>query len=145
MRKLTLLITVVVLLLAPAAFAHHPFLAEFDWKKPVTLTGTVTKLEWANPHTYIYLAVKDSNGNTVDWKLEMGGPGALTRLGWNKSIVKPGDMITVEGWQALNGNNFASAKSFRFSDGRELYAASSFFEIQRRPGQRPAVGTGGRK
>jgi Family of unknown function (DUF6152) len=131
-----------LLALASPAVAHHPFAAEFDWKKPVSLAGTVTKFEWGNPHAYLYLDVKDSSGKTANWKLEMGGPAALTRLGWNQRIVKPGDTITVDAWQALNGDNFGSAKSARFSDGRELYTASSFFAMQQTPSK--AVGTSGR-
>jgi hypothetical protein len=141
------------LLLAAPALAHHPFAAEFDWKKPVTLIGTVTKLDWTNPHSYLYVDAKDSSGKKMNWKIEMGGPTSLSRLGWTRDELKPGDMIVVDAWQARNGNRLVSAKSIRFSDGRELFAASSFFESQRqqgaqrasseKPGQQKAVGTSG--
>jgi hypothetical protein len=141
-----------VLLGAAPALAHHPFAAEFDWKKPLTITGTVTKLDWTNPHAYLFVDGKDSSGKTMNWKIEMGGPTSLSRLGWNRNRLKPGDMVTVDAWQARDGGPMASAKSVRFSDGRELYAASSFFESQRpgaqrasleKPGQRNTVGTSG--
>lgn len=153
MRKLSFLSIGAALLMATAApaLAHHPFAAEFDWKKPVTLTGTVTKFDWGNPHTYIYVDAKDENGRMANWKIEMGGPASLTRLGWKQNAIKAGDMVTVDAWQSKDGSKFGSAKSVRLTNGNELFAASSFFESQRRPtqtasqpkpGQQPAATTG---
>src|SRR5215831_13335193 len=81
-----------------SAFAHHPFAAEYDWTKPVTLTGTVTKLEWTNPHTFLYVNGKDNSGQMKEWVLEMGSPSTLTRAGWMKDSLKMGDQVTVDAW-----------------------------------------------
>ena len=130
-----------VLLVTPI-LAHHPFEAEFDWKKPITLSGTVTKFEWTNPHSYIYIDAKDTSGKMANWKIEMGGPGSLSRLGWIQNGVKVGDKVTVDAWQAKTSNALASAKSVRFSDGRELDAGSSFVDSQDQAGaQRATVGS----
>ena len=76
-----------LVLLAASAYSHHPFAAEYDWTKPVTLTGTVTKIEWMNPHVYLYLDGKDESGQVKHWTLEMGSPTALTRAGWTRLLV----------------------------------------------------------
>jgi hypothetical protein len=107
-------------------FAHHSFAAEFDAAKPVTLTGTVTKVEWTNPHTWFYLDVKDeTTGEVRSWGLEMGSPNALSNLGWTRNTLKVGDRVTVNGYLAKSGKPRANARSVKVSDGRDLLAASS--------------------
>ena len=107
--------------------AHHSFPAQYDAEKPITLTGTVTKVEWTNPHIFIYIDVTDENtGEVVNWALEMGGPNALLRLGWKRDSLKPGDRIIVEGSLARDGSPLANATSIVMADtGRRMLAGSS--------------------
>ena len=115
-----------LLLSAKTALAHHSFAAEFDAKKPFVLTGTVTKLEWANPHAWFYVDVKDDNGKVTNWGFEMGGPNALMRAGWTRNSMKPGDVVTVEGSRARDGSNNGNVKAVTLtSTGQRLFAASS--------------------
>jgi hypothetical protein len=107
-----------------AAFAHHPFAAEFDMNQPVTLNGTITKVEWQNPHVYAYLDAKDDQGKVVNWKVEMGSPADLTKGGWTRTSIKTGDMVTVTGWKAKTNPTLANADSFSFG-GKSMTAASS--------------------
>jgi len=118
------------LMLAPtAALAHHPFAAEFDSNKSVHLSGTVTKFDWANPHAFLFVDVKDEKtGETTNWKFELGSPNALQNRGWKKLSVKTGDQVTVTGWQARDGMHFANAKDVMLSNGRDLNAASSYYD-----------------
>ena len=120
-----------VLVLAAAAYAHHPFAAEYDWTKPVTITGTVSKMEWTNPHAFLYMEGKDQNGETKQWTLEMGSPAALTRAGWNRNTLKMGDQITVEAWLSKTKNDRANVKSVKLPDGRELSGASSITDTSK--------------
>ena len=108
------------------AFAHHSFAAEFDITKPVTLVGKVTKLEWTNPHAYVFVDVADAKtGAVTNWEIEMGSPNGLTRLGWTRNLVKPGDGVTVEGYLGRNRPNLANAKSVMMTaTGKKLGAAS---------------------
>ncbi|MEQ1884301.1 MAG: DUF6152 family protein [Bryobacteraceae bacterium] len=105
--------------------AHHSFAAEYDSKKPVTLTGKVTKMEWTNPHARFYVDVKDPNGAVTNWELELGSPNGLMRLGWTRSSLKAGDSVTVEGYLAKDGAKLANAKSVVMADGKKVFAGSS--------------------
>jgi hypothetical protein len=116
-----------VLALLPHADAHHSFAAQYDASKPITLTGKVTKVEWMNPHIYIYVDVADEKtGAVVNWALEMGGPNALIRLGWSRNSLQPDDVVTVEGSLAKDGSPLANARSIVMtSTGRRMLAGSS--------------------
>ena len=110
-----------------AADAHHSFAAEFDITKPVTLTGKVTKIEWTNPHAFVFIDVQDKQTGTVtNWEIEMGSPNGLTRLGWTRTLLKTGDEVTVEGSLGRNKANLANARSVVMTaTGKKLGAASS--------------------
>ncbi|HTR35158.1 MAG TPA: DUF6152 family protein [Bryobacteraceae bacterium] len=106
--------------------AHHSFSAEYDSKKPVTLKGIVTKVEWMNPHVYFYLDVTDESGNIINWALEMGPPNGLERSGWTRHTMNIGDEVIVEGTLAKDGSKQANARSVTLaSTGKKLGAASS--------------------
>ena len=112
-------------LLAPAAaLAHHSFAAEYDAKKPITLKGTVTKVEWTNPHARFYLDVKDESGTLTNWNLELASPNVLTRNGWTRHSLSVGDQITVEGAQAKDGSQMANARTVTLADGKRIFAFS---------------------
>jgi hypothetical protein len=115
------------LLLAGVAQAHHSFAAQYDSSKPITLTGKVTKVEWTNPHIYIYIDVADGKtGGAQNWALEMGGPNALIRLGWSRNSLKVDDTVTVEGSLARDGSPLVNARSIVMTDtGRRMFAGSS--------------------
>jgi len=126
MRNSTVCAALTALLLsAGAASAHHPFSRDFDRDKPVTLNGTVTKVQWTAPHVYTNIDVKDDQGKMTNWKVEMGSPTALTKAGWTRTKLKVGDMVTLQGWRAKNGTNFANAEEMTMPDGQKLSAASS--------------------
>lgn len=115
-----------VALMAPAAaLAHHSFAAEYDVKKPVTLKGTVTNVEWTNPHARFYIDVKDESGKVVNWNLELASPNVLVRNGWNRHSLKVGDQVTVEGSQAKDGSQMANARTVILADGRKVFAGSA--------------------
>jgi hypothetical protein len=107
--------------------AHHSFAAQYDSTKPITLTGKVTKVEWTNPHIYIYIDVHDGKtGGAQNWALEMGGPNALIRNGWSRNSLKVDDEITVEGSLARDGSALVNARSIVMtSTGRRMLAGSS--------------------
>jgi len=108
------------------ANAHHSFAAEFDANKRVTLTGTITKIEWTNPHARFYLDVKDQSGVVIHWELEMGSVNTLVRAGWNRNMLKAGDNVTIEGYLAKDGSHLANARLVTLSDGRKLTGGSSY-------------------
>jgi hypothetical protein len=113
------------LALAPLR-AHHSFAAEYDSKKPVMLKGTVTKVDWMNPHVYFYLDVEDDSGNVANWSLEMGPPNGLEHAGWKPNTMKVGDVVVVEGTRAKDGSHQANARAVTMaSNGKRLGAASS--------------------
>ena len=102
------------------ARAHHSFAAEYDEKKPVKVTGIVKKVEWTNPHSRMYLEVKDAAGAVTIWNFEFGSPNHLFRAGWNRNTVKEGDQITVEGWAAKDGAHLAQTRQVILADGRKV-------------------------
>ena len=110
---------------AVPVLAHHSFAAEFDAKKPVSLQGTVTKMEWINPHSWIHIDVKKPDGTVEKWMVEGGAPNALLRRGWNKQSLPPGTEIKVEGFQAKDGALRANGRDITFPDGRTLFMGSS--------------------
>ena len=114
-----------LLLSGSSALAHHAFSSEFDSTKPVKLRGTITRMEWINPHAWMHLQVTDENGETQDWMIEAGPPGALVRRGWSKNSVQPGTEVLVEGYQAIDGALRANGRDVTFPDGRRLFAGSS--------------------
>ena len=125
-RMLVLAAAFAVLMGGAAASAHHSFAAEFDAAKPFKLTGTVTKVEWQNPHTFFYIDVTDEKGKVTNWAMEMGSPNGLTRNGWTRNTMKAGDKVTVEGSLAKDGSPLGNARSVTLtSTGKRLFAASS--------------------
>jgi hypothetical protein len=115
----------VVAAAAVPVIAHHSFAAEFDAKKPVKLQGTVTKMEWINPHSWIHIDVKTPDGKVEQWMIEGGAPNALLRRGWNKNSLLPGTEILVEGFQAKDGALRANGRDITFPDGKKLFVGSS--------------------
>jgi len=117
-------VTAGLLLSAMPMMAHHSFAAEFDGSKPVDLMGTVTKVDWVNPHSWIYIDVKGEDGTVANWGLETGPPNVLYRGGWRRDTVKPGDLITVHGFSAKDGSHTMAARQITTPDGRKLFAGS---------------------
>lgn len=109
--------------LAPMTFAHHGFQDWFEMSRSVTIKGTVTKFDWTNPHSYIYLDVKDSKGNVEKWSIELGAVAMLARAGWRKDTLKPGDEITAVGNPAKDGKPLMHLDKIVFSNGQELSTA----------------------
>lgn len=126
-RTALLSLTASLLVAALPAYAHHSFPAQYDIAKPITLTGKVTKVEWTNPHIFIYIDVLDEKtGAVVNWALEMGGPNALIRLGWKRDSLKTDDLITIEGSLARDGTPLANAKSIvMVATGKRMLGGSS--------------------
>lgn len=116
---------VMTLLATPPVSAHHAFTAEFDGTKPVTLQGTVTRMDWVNPHSWIYIDVQQADGSVQKWEVEAGAPNAMFRRGWNKKSIPVGTEIVVEGYRAKNGKNIANGRNVTFPDGRKMFVGSS--------------------
>ena len=112
-------------LAAVPAVAHHSFAAEYDAAKPISMTGTVTKVEWMNPHARFYIDVKDESGKVTNWELELGSPNGLMRRGWTRNSMKQGDVVTVQGSLAKDGSSLANARTVKLADGRSLFAGSA--------------------
>ena len=108
-----------------SALAHHSFDAEYDRSKTVVMKGTVTRLEWMNPHTRFYIDVKDANGRVTNWNMELGSPNVLTRAGWTRHSLKVGDQVTVTASLARDGSKMANARKVILANGREVLGGSS--------------------
>ena len=124
--KLSLIALTASFLFAAAApaFAHHAFAAEFDAKKPVTLEGTVTKVEWINPHSWFHIDVKGPDGTVVEWMIEGGSPNTLMRQGVTKNSIQIGMELTIEAYQAKDATNKAVGRNFVLPDGKRLFVGS---------------------
>jgi len=123
--KVSLIPLASLLLLVPA-FAHHSFEAEYDDKKPVTLTGVVTKLDWTNPHIWVHIDAKDDKGVQAKWSCEGGNPNSLKRAGWMRDTLKEGDPVNLEGFRAKDGTNTCNMRSIKLANGKRVFAGSSY-------------------
>jgi hypothetical protein len=123
--KMSFLVLVLGVFLSAPVFAHHSFRAEFDSSKSKEFVGTVTKVEWFNPHARFYIDVKDETGGVTNWNFELGSPLQLRRQGWRQDSLKVGDQITVEGYLAKDGSKMASASKITLADGRRVFNGSS--------------------
>jgi hypothetical protein len=125
-RKLTLCFALVTAVATAApALAHHSFAAEFDADKAVDLTGIVTNVEWANPHTYFYIDVENDQGDIENWAIELGSPNGLMRRGWHRNSLQIGDVVTISGSQARDNSFKCNARTVVLASGERLFAGSS--------------------
>jgi Family of unknown function (DUF6152) len=122
------------LLAAAPALAHHAFAAEFDADKPIKLKGTVTKMEWINPHAWIHIDVKAEDGTVTNWMIEAAAPNSLLRRGWNKNSLPAGTEILVEGFQAKDQSNRANGSVITFTDGKKLFVGNAAGDPGAAPG-----------
>ena len=136
MRKLLAVVFAAAALLAATrpAQAHHAFAAEFDADKPIKFKGTVTKMEWINPHAWIHIDVKGDDGTVTSWMIEAAAPNSLLRRGWTKNSLPAGTEIMVEGFQAKDGANRANGSIITFADGKKLFVGSGQGEAGAAPG-----------
>jgi hypothetical protein len=125
MKRIASFVLGVALLLPHTVTGHHSFDAEFDRNKPVTLKGSVTRVDWGNPHIWVFMDVKDETGKVSNWGVEGGAPNALFRNGWRKDSLKVGDIVTVEGFRGRDGSQRANANRVTLPDGRRVFAGSS--------------------
>jgi hypothetical protein len=124
-RAASALIVLLLLVSVGSLRAHHSFAAQYDRNKPVTLKGTVTKVEWANPHIYFYVDVRTPDGKVENWALEGGAPNALYRNGWRKDSLQVGHVVTVDAWLAKDGSKLANMRAVVLDDGRQVLGGSS--------------------
>jgi hypothetical protein len=122
---IVLLAAAATLVAVGSAAAHHSFAAEFDANSPFDFTGTVTKVEWANPHTFFYIDVTNAKGDIENWALEMGSPNGLMRRGWTRDSLKIGDVVAVVGSRAKDGSFKGNARSVALASGKRMFAGSS--------------------
>jgi hypothetical protein len=120
-RLEVLAVALALLAAASPTRAHHSFAAQYDRNKPVTLTGSVTRIEWMNPHVYFYMDVKDAGGKVTKWAIEGGAPNTLYRAGWRKDSLKIGEVVTVQGFLARDGSNLANLSTVTVADGRRIF------------------------
>lgn len=123
-RNFPLVAAFMLLVLVTPIFAHHSETAEYDVTKPVKVTGTISKVEWMNPHIWFYVDVKDENGKITTWGFSSAPPGMLLRRGITKDVLKIGAVVNVEGSRARDGSNNASGRKVTFADGRNVFTAS---------------------
>lgn len=126
MKVAVVLVGLGLLLAGRPVIAHHAFSAEFDAAKPIKLTGAVTKVDWTNPHAWIYIDAKDDTGKIANWGFELASPNGLMRSGWRRTTLKPGDEVTIEGSRAKNGSTNASVQSVIVtSTGQKLFSGAN--------------------
>ena len=121
----TFMASMVAVSVSGPVLAHHSFAAEFDAQSPIELTGTVTKVEWMNPHTYFYIDVENENGDVESWALEMGSPNGLMRRGWTRNSLQVGNVVSVSGTRAKDGSYKGNVRSVVLASGQRLFAGSS--------------------
>ncbi len=114
-----------LMLAAVPMLAHHSFSAEYDRSKPITLKGSVTKVEWMNPHARFYVDVKDDGGKVTNWEFELGSPNGLMRQGWTRNSLQIGAVVQVSGSRAKDGSNLVNASSVAFDDGKKVFSGAS--------------------
>ena len=114
-----------LLLATMPVVAHHAFAAEFDVTKPIKVKGTTTRMDWVNPHAWLYVDVKEPDGTIVAWRFELGAPNALLRLGWRRDSLPVGLEVEIEGFRAKAGGPVANGRSIKLADGKELFSGGS--------------------
>jgi DNA/RNA endonuclease YhcR with UshA esterase domain len=128
MRPRIIAWVVVLAVMSIPVLAHHSAVAEYDLDKPVKVQGTVTKVEWSNPHIWFYVDVKNPDGSVTNWGFSGGAPGVLQRRGISRTAMKPGDVVKVEGFKAKDGSSNGSGNTVTFEDGRRVFTAMEGFQ-----------------